>query len=121
MNTTDHISRRAFLAGTAKLGAAAMAVSTTESLFSAETTTALPGKPWQIGCYTRVFDQFDYPVALDAMAEAGFKYVGLMTTNIKQWVMIKTTTTAEEVQAMNDAANKRGLKVLSVYGDFSVA
>lgn len=121
MNTTDHISRRAFLAGTAKLGAAAMAVSTTESLFSAETNTALPGKPWQIGCYTRVFDQFDYPLALDAMAEAGFKYVGLMTTNTKQWVMIKTTTPPEEVKAMNDAAKKRGLKVLSVYGDFSVA
>ena len=121
MNTTDHISRRAFLAGTAKLGAAAMAVSTAESLFSAETNTALPGKPWQIGCYTRVFDQFDYPVALDAMAEAGFKYVGLLTTNTKQWVMIKTTTPTEEVQAMKDAANKRGLKVLSVYGDFSVA
>src|ERR1035437_7185454 len=120
MNTTNHISRRSFLAGTAKLGAAAMAVSTAESLFSAETNTALPGKPWQIGCYTRVFDQFDYPVALDAMAEAGFKYVGLMTTNIKQWVMIKTTTPIEEVQVMSDAARKRGLKVLSVYADFSV-
>jgi sugar phosphate isomerase/epimerase len=121
MNTMNHISRRSFLAGTAKLGAAAMAVSTAESLFSADTTTALPGKPWQIGCYTRVFDQFDYPVALDAMAEAGFKYVGLMTTKIKQWVMINTTTPPEEVQGMNDAANKRGLEVLSVYGDFLVA
>src|ERR1039457_786803 len=119
MNTTTPISRRSFLAATAKLGAAGLAASTVKSLIAADTGAAR--KPaWQIGCYTRVFDQFNYPVALDAMAEAGFKYVGLMTTNIKQWVMIKTTTTTEEVQAMNAAARKRGLKVLSVYGDFSV-
>jgi sugar phosphate isomerase/epimerase len=119
MSTTNPISRRTFLAATAKLGTAGLAASAVESLFAFD--TGIPAEPaWQLGCYTRVFDQFDYPVALDAMAEAGFKYVGLMTTNIKQWVMIKTTTTPEEVQAMNDAARKRGLKVLSVYGDFSV-
>ena len=119
MSRTTPISRRSFLAATAKLGAAGLATSTLDPLFAANTGEAR--KPaWQIGCYTRVFDQFDYPVALDAMAEAGFKYVGLMTTNIKQWVMIKTTTPIEEVQAMSDAARKRGLKVLSVYGDFSV-
>jgi sugar phosphate isomerase/epimerase len=119
MSTTTPISRRSFLAATAKLGAAGLAASTIDSLFAADTGAARQ-PAWQIGCYTRVFDQFDYPVALDAMAEAGFKYVGLMTTNIKQWVMIKTTTPIEEVQAMSDAARKRGLKVLSVYGDFSV-
>jgi sugar phosphate isomerase/epimerase len=119
MSTTTPISRRSFLAATAKLAAAGLGASTIDSLFAANTgATRQPA--WQIGCYTRVFDQFDYPVALDAMAEAGFKYVGLMTTNIKQWVMIKTTTPIEEVQAMSDAARKRGLKVLSVYGDFSV-
>jgi sugar phosphate isomerase/epimerase len=118
-NTTNPISRRSFLAATAKLGAAGLGASTVDSLLAAHTGVAR--KPaWQIGCYTRVFDQFDYPVALDAMAEAGFKYVGLMTTNIKQWVMIKTTTPVEEVQAMHKEAGKRGLKVLSVYGDFSV-
>jgi sugar phosphate isomerase/epimerase len=57
---------------------------------------------------------------MDGIAEAGFKFVGLMTTNTKGWVMIKTTTPVEEVQTMNDEARKRGLKVLSVYGDFSV-
>jgi sugar phosphate isomerase/epimerase len=119
MSTSTPLSRRSFLAATAKLGAAGLAASTIDSLFAANAGEAR--KPaWQIGCYTRVFDQFDYPVALDAMAEADFKYVGLMTTNIKQWVMIKTTTPIEEVQAMSDAARKRGLKVLSVYGDFSV-
>ena len=120
MKTTKQISRRSFLAETAALGAATVAAATIESLLGAETGPAKPKAAWQLGCYTRVFDQFDYPVALDAIAEAGFKYVGLMTTNTKQWVMIKTTTPAAEVQAMSDAARKRGLRVLSVYGDFSV-
>jgi sugar phosphate isomerase/epimerase len=119
MSTAYSINRRSFLARTAKLGAAGLVASTVESLFAADTVAA--SKPaWQLGCYTRVFDQFDYPVALDAIADAGFKYVGLMTTHTKQWVLIQTTTPPGEVQAMKDAASKRGLKVLSVYGDFSV-
>jgi sugar phosphate isomerase/epimerase len=117
MNTASQISRRSFLAGTAKLGAVALAGSSLKGLVGAETGAAVLKAAWQIGCYTRVFDQFDYPVALDAIAEAGFKYVGLMTTHTEQWVMIKTTTPVEEVQAMHQEARKRGLKVLSVYGD----
>jgi sugar phosphate isomerase/epimerase len=120
MSTTYPISRRSFLAGTAKLGAAGLVAASVESLFGADSGAARD-KSWQLGCYTRVFDQFDYPVALDAIAEAGFKYVGLMTTKAKQSVMIKTTTPVEEVQTMCKEARKRGLKVLSVYGDFSVA
>jgi sugar phosphate isomerase/epimerase len=120
MSTTNPISRRSFLAVAAKVGAAGLAASTVEPLLAADTGAAR--KPiWQLGCYTRVFDQFDYPVALDAIAEAGFKYVGLMTAKNKQGALIKTTTPAEEVQAMSAAAEKRGLKVLSVYGEFSVA
>jgi sugar phosphate isomerase/epimerase len=120
MNTANPVNRRSFLATTAKLSAAGLAASRMESLFAADADMARE-PAWQLGCYTRVFDQFDYPVALDAIAEAGFKYVGLLTTNTKQWIMIKSTTPVEEVQAMRREAAKRGLKVLSVYGDFSVA
>jgi len=120
MSTDERISRRSFLAGTGKLGLAGLAVSHIESLFGADAGIAARPAAWQIGCYTRVFDQFEYPVALDAMVEAGFKYVGLMTTKTQGWVMIKTTTPVEEVRAMHSEAQKRGLKVLSVYGDFSV-
>jgi sugar phosphate isomerase/epimerase len=87
-----------------------------ESLFAADAVAARQ-PAWQLGCYTRVFDQFDYPVALDAIAEAGFKYVGLMSTNTKPSILIRTTTTPEEVQAKHKEARKRGLKVLSVYGE----
>jgi sugar phosphate isomerase/epimerase len=120
MNTTNPINRRTFLAATAKLGMAGLAASTMETLLGAEAGGAATKAAWQLGCYTRVFDQYEYPVALDAIAEAGFNYVGLMTTKTKEWVMIKTTTPVEEVQAMHREARKRGLKVLSVYGDFSV-
>jgi sugar phosphate isomerase/epimerase len=120
MKATTQLSRRSFLATTVKLSAAGLAASPVASLLAAE-TTAPRESGYPLGCYTRVFDQFDYPTALDAIAEAGFKYVGLLTTNTKQWIMIKTTTPVEEIQAMHQEAAKRGLKVLSVYGDFSVS
>jgi sugar phosphate isomerase/epimerase len=117
MSTTNLITRRSFLAGTAKLGAIGLAAGAVEPfLTAAGESTSLP---WQIGCYTRVFDQFEYPVALDALAEAGFRYVGLMSTKGKPGAMVQTTTPAAEVQAMNREARKRGLKVLSVYGEAS--
>lgn len=121
MNIANQISRRSFLAGTAKLGVAGLAAARMDTLLGAESSGAKPKAAWQMGCYTRVFDQFDYPVALDAIAEAGFKFVGLMTIKGAHGPMIKTTTTVEEVQAMRDQAQRRGLKVLSIYGEFSVS
>ncbi len=112
MSTANRISRRSFLRQTATLGTTALAASTVNSLLG-----ATPNAAWQIGCYTRVFDQFDYPVALDAMAEAGFKYIGLMTSKDKHGAMIRTSTKAEEVQAMHHEVRKRGLTVLSIYGE----
>jgi sugar phosphate isomerase/epimerase len=100
---------------------AAMAASTVKTLCGAETGGAAPNAAWQIGCYTRVFDQFDYPVALDSIAEAGFKYVGLMTTKGTQGAIIKAATPVEEVRAAHSEATARGLKVLSVYGEFPIA
>jgi sugar phosphate isomerase/epimerase len=103
---------------TARAGALAGLYPLGRSELSAQSSAAIP-KPWQIGCYTRVFDQFDYTIALDAIAEAGFRYVGIMTTNTKQWVMINPSTPAAEVERIRADAQKRNLKILSVYGDFS--
>ena len=55
---------------------------------------------YQLGCYTRPWDQFDYRVALDGIAEAGFKYAGLMTAKGKSWVIITVDSTPEEVAAI---------------------
>lgn len=77
---------------------------------------------WQIGCYTRPWDQFDYRTALDGIAEAGFRYAGLMTAKGKSWVIITTETSAEEAAAIGGEVRQRGLRLLSLYaGDFPVA
>jgi len=121
MNTKKLVSRRCFLAATAKLGAVTAVASTVQSVFGVNAEVASAKPVWQLGCYTRPFDQFDYRVAMDGIAEAGFKFVGLLTTNSKEWVMIKTTTPVKDVQTMSDEAKNRGLSVLSIYGDFSAA
>jgi len=76
---------------------------------------------WQIGSYTRPWDQWDYRVALDGIAEAGYRYVGLMTHKGKSWILINVDTPAEEVDAIAQEVKQRGLKTVSIYGgDFPV-
>ncbi len=77
-----------------------------------------PQTGWQLGCYTRPWDQYELNVALDGIAEAGFPYVGIMTAKGKTWVVITTKTTPEEAAQIGAAVRQRGLKTLSVYGDF---
>ncbi|MBI5388126.1 MAG: sugar phosphate isomerase/epimerase [Verrucomicrobia bacterium] len=84
--------------------------------------SAVAAASWQIGCYTRPWDQHDYRVALDGIAEAGFKFAGLMTAKGKSWLIISHETSAEEAAAIGQEVTKRGLKAVSLYGgDFPVA
>jgi len=69
---------------------------------------------WQIGCYTRPWAEFDYLVAFDGIAEAGFRYAGLMTS--KSGVVISKDTTPEQAIKIGEEANSRGLKIASLYG-----
>jgi sugar phosphate isomerase/epimerase len=119
MKHFEKVSRRQFLSSTAgaMAGGAAFPMFTT---LGAEAPSPNQAKPWQIGCYTRPFDQFDYRVAMDGIAEAGFRYLGLMTAKIKQWVMLRRDTPPEEVHTMSAEAKQRSLSIISVYGDFSV-
>jgi len=114
MNSFEHMSRRRFLGRTLELGAAGFAAS--YALQSPVTTTAATGDRWQIGCYTRPWAKYDYREALDAIAEAGFKYAGLMTTNTKTGLVISVATTLEEAEQVGREVKKRGLKIPSVYG-----
>jgi sugar phosphate isomerase/epimerase len=78
--------------------------------------------PWQIGCYTRPWGRHEYRVALDAIAEAGFKYAGLMTTKSKNGLVISVETSLEEAGQVGEECKKRGLQIPSVYGgDIPVA
>ena len=72
--------------------------------------------PWQLGCYTRPWAAFDYRTALDAIAAAGFRYAGLMTTKSKNNLIISVDTTPEEAAAVGREASQRNLQVISLWG-----
>ncbi len=115
MNSFEQLSRRDFLDRTLKIGAAGLAASC--AVTSIETALAGEGDDrWQIGCYTRPWANYDYRIALDAIAEAGFKYAGLMTTKSKGGLIISVDTSLEEARQVGREVKKRGLKVPSVYG-----
>jgi sugar phosphate isomerase/epimerase len=115
MTNLQQTTRRGFLARSAQLGAATLVA---PHLLASSAAMAADAKPkgWQIGCYTRPWDKQDYRVALDAIAEAGFKYVGLMTTNSKSHLVISADSTLEEAQEVRAEVKKRGLEVVSIYG-----
>jgi sugar phosphate isomerase/epimerase len=110
------VSRRYFVRNSATL-VGALALTHASALSGAPSG----GDRWQIGCYTRPWDQFDYRVALDAIAEAGYKYAGLMTHNGKSRVVVTMETTPEEAAAIGEEVRKRGMKTISIWaGDFPV-
>ena len=98
-------TRRHFL-GTTLAAAGALAMRG----FAADATR------WQIGCYTRPWDQHDWRVAFDAIAGAGFKYVGLMTTKNKNHLILSAESTTEEAAAVGVEAKQRGLQIISMWG-----
>jgi sugar phosphate isomerase/epimerase len=106
-------TRRDFMKATSAFALAAAAG--LPSLPAAETPPA-----YQIGCYTRPWDQHDYRVALDQIAAAGYRYAGIMTAKGKTWVIITPKTAPEEAAQVGEEVRQRGLKTISVYGDFSV-
>ena len=116
MRRRAQVTRREFIVGGMAVSAAAAVRLTAAEVGGA--STAAPEK-WQIGCYTRPFDKFDYRAAFDAMAEAGYKYAGLLTTNTKGWVMITPETALDEARVMGEEARKRGLKLASAYGNYA--
>lgn len=108
------ITRREFLNQAVAAGVGVGAVSTLwPALASA---SAASDEPYLIGCYTRPWAQYDYRVTLDAIAEAGYRYVGLMTTKSKSGLVISVGTTPEEAAQIAEEIRKRNLKVVSVYG-----
>jgi sugar phosphate isomerase/epimerase len=120
MKLNLNLSRRRFVKNSSLIAASAWLGFPTCPLGAPATQGNTP-RPFQIGCYTRPFDKFDWRAAFDAIAEAGYKYAGLISTNTKEWIMLRVDTTPEEAHAMGLEAAKRGLKLLSAYADFSVS
>ena len=117
MDGTKHLTRRGFLSGSAKLGALSTLAWTGSTLLPEHAdASAGVAPPYLIACYTRPWAQYEYRVALDAIAEAGYKYVGLMTAKGKGGLVISVATTPEEAAQVAEEVKKRNLKVVSVYG-----
>lgn len=103
-----HMTRRAFLT------AAAMT-----ALGSALHAGQEPS--YQIGCYTRSWGQHDYRAALDGIAEAGYRYVGIMGLRLPGGPGINLNTPEDQVRQVHDEIGRRKLRTISIWGDFSVA
>jgi len=76
----------------------------------------LKDEGWQIGCWTRPWAKYDYRVAMDAIAEAGFKYIGLTGAKTKTRRVIAPTTTIDEAKEVGEEARERDLTITNVYG-----
>lgn len=114
MRNDSSCSRRDFCRGALVAGAAAaLGVRAGDA---AAAPAAAPKSPWQIGCFTRPWDRYDWRTALDAIAEAGYSYAGLMTTKSPTGLVISAATPVEEAARIGEEAKKRGLAIPSVYG-----
>lgn len=78
---------------------------------------AIEKEDYLLGCFTRPWDSWELETALDGIAKAGFKYCGLMT--VKSGVVISPATTAAARNKILNIAKERGLKIVSVYADFT--
>jgi len=119
---TGAVSRRHFLGCSAALGAEILAGRCTAA--ASAQSDANQG-PWQIGCWTRPWMNYEYRVALDAIAEAGIKFVGLMNATRPGekhggWrpenMIISYRDPIDKTVPVLEEATRRGLKVLFYYG-----
>jgi sugar phosphate isomerase/epimerase len=109
---SDEVSRRGFLRGVAAAGASAALAPAL-----ARAAEAPAGKSaWQIGCFTRPWHDQPYTVAFDAIAEAGFKYVGFMTTKMPGGYIITINTPVEVAAKAGEQAAQRGLTPIAAWG-----
>ena len=117
MTVPSSLTRRQFLARTAAIGAASL---TGPQLLAnaARSESAQPeNRGFRVGIYTRPWDKCEYRAALDAIAEAGFKHAGLMTTSTEgRRLVIDAGVSLEEAEKVGQEVKSRGLSIPSVYG-----
>ena len=113
MQDKNILSRREFLGNSLKIGTAGLVLPYVNQLGAVESGEE---EGWLIGCYTRPWAEYEYRIAFDEIARAGYKYVGLMRTKSKTRLVISAATSIEEAHTVEQEAKKRGLKIPSVYG-----
>ena len=121
MATPNRTTRRTFLAQTLALGTVGLAIPRVLPQAASQAFAESGSDGWQIGIYTRPWGKYDYHAALHGIAEAGFKYFGLMTIKSKDGVVISMKSTVEEAHRVGEDARNHGLKIISVYaGGFPI-
>ena len=116
MSTPAQLTRRRFLGRTLAAGAAGLAAPQLAAATAIGGPPYLQDRGWLIGCWTRPWAKEDYRVAMDAVAEAGFKYIALTGAKTKTRRVIAPATTLEESRQVGEEAGKRGLTITNVYG-----
>ena len=115
-DNSDRLTRRDFLGRTAAAAAAGWFVGRQTALSAPVPPGAPPATGWQIGCYTRPWAGCEYSEAFDAIAEAGFKYIGFSGIKSATKRVIAPATPLEEAQKMGEEARRRGLQIPNAYG-----
>lgn len=104
------LSRRRFLGATA-----ATAAATTVSAWRLPSAEGGPGKEGEgylIGAYTRAWGRRDYRVALDGMAEAGYRYAGISVHDGGR--VIDRDSPVEAAEALGTEVGSRGLSIVTL-------
>ncbi len=121
-------TRREFVKRAAGFGATLLGARTVSAAVSSEPaatsrpTTRPAAERWRIGCSTRPWDGFDYPVAFEAIAEAGYRHVGPMTARTRSGLVIAPESTSDEIAKVRETLDRFKLRVITVYGgDIGVA
>ena len=108
-------TRREFLGRVLAAGAVGM-VGGRWTMGAEAVSAGPPAQGWQIGCYTRPWAANEYGVAFDAIAEAGFKYIGFSGIKSATKRVIAPATPLEEAAKMGEEARRRGLQIPNAYG-----
>lgn len=116
MTYSKDLTRRTFLERTLVAGLAGFAG--TRLAIDSATAGASESKQkgWQIGCWSRPWAKYDYRVGMDAVAEAGYKYMGLTGAKTRTGRVIAPDTTIAEAERVGEEAKQRGLQITFVYG-----
>jgi sugar phosphate isomerase/epimerase len=70
---------------------------------------------WQIGCFTRPFSRFTLAETFDAIAEAGFRWVGLMAARLPSGTVTLANASDEQIDEIHQEARRRQLKIAVTY------
>jgi len=116
MTQTNHLTRRTFVRRALAAGMVGLAGPRLVIQEAVAGASQPQNDTWQIGCWSRPWAKYDYRVGMDAVAEAGYKYMGLTGAKTSTGRVIAPATTLDEAQRVGEEARQRGLQITFVYG-----